>query len=370
MSHSEKDSFQIMYPPNDSMLSPNIFFQCPTCNSFAMNQKTSFSNDIFVINNNQIDPCINSKEEMMKFDETISRKTTTDQLLFFDLKNESPNSFPRTIIGILSDYLKSDRYTLLEAQVTKHNHSSYTLKNTWLFIEKVNQMTEIHNISSSNAYSWKNSQSAVREKFRKLFGRTKSKIQEHQFEERSSISCVEVTNVPKKTKKAINKTKFKGESSNNPNDGQLGRNFPKIFGLTVVRFIQEDLFDDKKQLKAIYEKFGLFEKQSIVQFKNWIKECISTEYTKLAIFRKVWKQEFLNDFERKFAAVLTELTKLFLIQEAYGYFIRSFGRKFKNRRVVLEYLKCIPIFMQGINEPERLNGLKSGLREACANLYL
>ena len=368
MSHSEKDSFQIMYPPNDPVLSPNNFFQCPTCNSYAMIQKTSIANDIFIINNNHIEPYINSKDEMMKFDETISRKTSTDPLFFFDLKNVSPNSFPRTIIGILSHYLKSDRYTLLEAKVKKHNHSSYYLKNSTLFIEKVNQMTETHNIPSCNAYFWKNSKSAVREKFCKLFGRTKSKIKEQQFEVRSSISCFEVENIQKKTKKAIKKTKLIGKSSYNPNDGQLARNFPKIFGLTVAKFIQEDLFGDKQKLKAIYEKFGLFEKQSIVQFKNWIKECISPEYTKLAIFRKVWKQEFLNDFERKFAAVLTELTKLFLIQEAYGYFIRNFGGKFKNKAVVLEYLKCIPIFMQGINEPERLNGLKSRLREACGNL--
>lgn len=370
MSHSEKDSFQAMYPPNDPVFNPSIFFQCPTCNCNALNQKSAFANDIFNINSHHIEPYINSKVEMMKYDETINRKPTPDQLLFFDLKNQAPNSFPQTIIGILSNYLKSDRYTLLEAQVTKHNHSSYSFKNRRLFIEKVNQMTQMHQNSPSNDDSLEDSQSAVRERFRKLFRRTKSKINEHQFEERSSRSRFEVRNVQQKTKKAITKTKFKEKSYHNPNDGQLARNFPKIFGLTVVRFIQEDLFDDKKQLKLSYEKCGFLDKQSIVQFKNWIKECISSEYTKLAIFRKVWKQEFLNDFERKFANLLTELTKLFLIQEAYGYFIRSFGRKFKNRTVVLEYLKCIPIFMQGINEPERLNGLKTRLQEACTNLYL
>lgn len=129
------------------------------------------------------------------------------------------------------------------------------------------------------------------------------------------------------------------------------KNFPKILGQTVIRFIMDDLFTNRNAIKEIYKKFNVWENETFDEFKLWVKGMY-LKYTNIPVFRKVWLQEFENMKENKFCYILTEMTKIFLYKESYNYFISNSGKKFKNFRVVGKYLKCIPIFIQGISQPK------------------
>jgi hypothetical protein len=126
----------------------------------------------------------------------------------------------------------------------------------------------------------------------------------------------------------------------------------------VIHFIKEELFSDKAAVENIYKYFGLEEHKLKIRFKEWINS-IFCQYTKLAMFRKVWLQQFKKHKERNYAEVLTEFTKLFLYQECYHYLIKNTGRKFRNVLVVNEYMKCIPLFVQGVHFPEEFTAFIS-----------
>jgi len=126
-----------------------------------------------------------------------------------------------------------------------------------------------------------------------------------------------------------------------------GKNFPKIFGPTVIRFILKDLFSDKAAMHDIYENFAIIDEFSMKNFKNWVN-AINSHYTNINMYRKVWLLDFKEEKDRIFSNILTEFTKLFLYTESYYYFIVNSGSKFKNAE---EYLKYLPIFTKGVNQP-------------------
>ena len=161
-------------------------------------------------------------------------------------------------------------------------------------------------------------------------------------------SPADVFPIPTMNQKIISKKKTSTVSA---------KNFPKILGQTVIRFVMDDLFANRNAIKDIYIKYNVWENETFDEFKLWVKEMYS-KYTNIPVFRKVWLQEFGNVKEDKFCYILTEMTKKFLYKESYNYFISNSGTKFKNFSVVEKYLKCIPIFIQGISQPKYFTSMQ------------
>ena len=131
------------------------------------------------------------------------------------------------------------------------------------------------------------------------------------------------------------------------------KNFQKIFGQAVVRFILYNEFSKKSQMCQIYQASGLKDEKTIMIFKDWVIS-ISRSYIRLEMFRKVWLGNFQNFVDRKFAEILTKFTKIFLFEECLDYFK---GGKFKDQKVVEKYLECIEIFKSGFERPENFTSL-------------
>lgn len=131
------------------------------------------------------------------------------------------------------------------------------------------------------------------------------------------------------------------------------KNFQKIFGQAVVRFILHNKFTKKSQMYQIYQTSGLKDEKSIMLFKDWVVS-ITRSYISLEMFRKVWLGNFQNFVDRKFAEILTKFTKLFMFEECLQYFN---GGKFKDPKVLEKYLECIEIFKSGFERPENFTTL-------------
>ena len=162
---------------------------------------------------------------------------------------------------------------------------------------------------------------------------------------RNAMKYEEISN-PKKKKTRKNLTYYENYS----NKASM-KNFPKIFGQTVIRFITQDLFTNQSDVDKIYRKYG-FNENDVIAFKNWA-DSNKNNYISLPVFRNVWLGIGNEDEnERIFGRMLTELTGIFLYGEAFSYFLNSFGGKFRNSDVVMQYLDCIPIFIKGFNNPQ------------------
>ena len=131
------------------------------------------------------------------------------------------------------------------------------------------------------------------------------------------------------------------------------RNFQKIFGQAVVRFIIYNKFSKKSQMSQIYQTSGLKDKKTIMIFKDWVIS-IRSSYNSLEMFRKVWLGNFQNFVDRKFAEILTKFTKIFLFEECLDYFK---GGQFKDQKVLMKYLECIEIFKSRFKRPENFTKL-------------
>ena len=131
------------------------------------------------------------------------------------------------------------------------------------------------------------------------------------------------------------------------------RNFQKIFGQAVVRFILYNKFSKKSEMSEIYQTSWLKDEKTIMIFKDWVIS-ISGSYISLEMFRKVWLGNFQNFVDRKFAEILTKFTKMFLFEGCLDYFK---GGNFKDQKVLEKYLECIEIFKSRFKRPEKFTTL-------------
>lgn len=168
--------------------------------------------------------------------------------------------------------------------------------------------------------------------------------------------CFSKSNVKTKFKmiaKSNDSSHKKSLKNSNVGINNKAKNFQKIFGQAVVRFILYNKFSKKSQMCQIYQTSGLKDEKSIMIFKDWVID-ISRRYISLEMFRKVWLGKFQGFVERKFAEILTKFTKIFLFEEALQYFKEG---KFKNPEVLGKYLECIEIFKSGFEKPENFTTL-------------
>ena len=134
------------------------------------------------------------------------------------------------------------------------------------------------------------------------------------------------------------------------------KNFQKIFGQAVIRFIIYNKFSKKSSMLQLYEDSGLQSQKSIISFQEWIVS-MGQSYSSLQMFRKVWLGYFQSFVDRKFAEILTKFTKLFLYEECLNYFTKNEGERFKDPQVLEKYTECIAIFKRGFQEPEKFISL-------------
>jgi len=267
---------------------------------------------------------------------------------------EPTNAFIRTFTKIVDHYLNSGKCTLLSTEIIKTSRQKEVIKESDLVIEQESESDHPKKLSLS------------------LFNKKKNTSQNTKKHSRVKLSLIlaqkEETKKNQGSRKSLNKmlnkVSTKSINKQNPSKDFLsaspGKNFPKIFGRAVIRFIKEDLFSNKAAMRSIYEDSGLLENESMGRFIEWINS-IAEEYGKLSIFRKVWLQDYEKDCEKQYSKALTEFTRMFLYQECYYYLIKNSGKdkRFQNCLVVEEYLKCIPVFIQGVNHPKGFQGLKS-----------
>ena len=236
-----------------------------------------------------------------------------------------PNPFVEKYLRIVDEYLKNG-HTLVETIIVKNVDSDQNTKIEYL---------EESSLSKINLNCPKNKKKRQKTSKLKIF-------LDEEFLDSDLFS------IPTMTRKIISKKKKSIVSA---------KNFPKILGQTVIRFVMDDLFTNRNAIKDIYKKYNVWENETYDEFKLWVKGMY-LKYTNIPIFRKVWLQEFGNVKEDKFCYILTEMTKNFLYKESYNYFLSHSGTKFKNFSVVGKYLKCIPIFIQGISQPKYFTSMQ------------
>lgn len=145
------------------------------------------------------------------------------------------------------------------------------------------------------------------------------------------------------------------------------KNFIQLIGKTIISNISsENLFSHSIKvdfLKRKYENIiypNNFEEYSTDEkFKNWITEHnLRKKYVNLFNFRKIWIIDGTNSWnDQHFSQVLKNITKYFLENECTYYLISLLrDRKFKMYNLE-SYLSCIPIFLRGIENPEKFNSI-------------
>ena len=330
--------------------------------SEKMSISSPFSNSNLSMNKFKDVQSRGSREAEHTRNDEIPTRSTTPYLDFgVKLKEEPSKLFFNTAVKTINDHMNENKYRLLEIKVTRQIKEE--LKESDLVIEKEiddepPQMYPVRKSSMSyptfHSFPLKNEPikiEEVEENLQEKFEAPKNPSQKVFKPQKKTIKK------PKRNKKASNKLDIKvAKKASKELNTKLARNFPKIFGQTVIRYIEGDIFSDKSLMRAIYDRYHL--NDSIEEFKEWVGTLFS-QYTTLPFFRKVWTCSFVKPKDKKFAEVLKEFTRLFLHREAYLYLIENSGKKFRNHNVIKEYMKCIPIFMQGVCFPENFRGLKS-----------
>jgi len=268
-----------------------------------------------------------------------------------DFKNEPTNAFFRTFMGIINHQLSSSKCTLLETTVVKNIEPKEEIKESDLAIEIIEGTSRAQKVSPHLLINQKLSYPKKEETTKNDINSFIKKEEKAFFVQTGKCFQKEFQEIPR----------IQPKLSQNSKIGRLGRNFPKILGQAVIKFIKEQLFSDKLAVQNIYDEHGLQEQKPMAHFLEWINS-IYCQYTSFSMLRKVWLQNFERQKERNFAEVLTELTSLFLHQESYYYLIKNSGR-FRNPFAVEEYMKCIPIFIQGVNHPLNFTGLPDFMSE-------
>lgn len=170
---------------------------------------------------------------------------------------------------------------------------------------------------------------------------------EIEFKKKSELNEKNQNSVTKQIKK------IKKESNNK----YPFKNVPKIIGQTVISKTRTNsCISINKKLRALLET-----DEKINQFKEWIKlNNIHKKYTKLPTFREFWTyNEELNQKDRYYRFVIKEITRTFLEEEAYSYFVKAAieNKKFKDGKIQ-GYIELIPKFLTGIDYPSSLNNLE------------
>lgn len=364
--NQNQESFDIFPPTSLFEYSPkNVHAQMLKFEGIAPDERSilsPFSNDVSLLSNLSMNKFKDvqsrgSREAEHNRNDELPTRSTLHYMNFgvnHRKRKEPSKPFFNAVVNAINDHINKNKDRLLEIKVTRHIKEE--LKESDLVIEK-----EIDGEAPQMMYPVRNSSlSHPNFHFCPLknepikIERVEELLQE-KFVLESQAQKKPTQKLLKRQKKTIKKPKPNKKPSDEP-DTKLARNFPKIFGQTVIRFIKDDLFSDKPLMRAIYDQHDL--NDLIQEFKEWVGTLFS-HYTTLPFFRKVWTFSFEKPRDKKFAEVLKEFTRLFLHREAYLYLIENSGKKFRNHDVVKEYMKCIPIFMQGVCCPENFNGLKS-----------
>lgn len=319
-----------------------------------------FSNDVSLLSNlsmnnfKDVQSRGSREAEHIRNEELPTRSTLSYLKCGDERKKATAKPYFNAVVNAINTHIVENKYRLLEVKVTRTIKEE--LKESDLVIEKEidgeapQMMYPVRNSSLSypncQTYPLKNEPINI-ERVQELL-KQKFELESQAEKNPSQKAC-------KPQRKTIKKPKRIKEGSNVP-DSKLARNFPKIFGQTVIRFIKDDLFSDTFMMHAIYDQYDL--NDSIQEFKDWVS-CLNSQYTTLPFFRRVWSSNFRDQRDKRFAEILKEFTRLFLHREAYAYLIGNSGKKFRNHEVLKEYLKCVPIFLQGICSPESFHGLKS-----------
>lgn len=154
------------------------------------------------------------------------------------------------------------------------------------------------------------------------------------------------------------------------------KNCPKLFGRAFFRLLLNEIsFKNEFLIEENMKKLAksgidypdtsneIFQKISINGFFDWLKSNnYHRVYNNLQFYREVWKyQEIDKDLNQNWVTqhykyFLTGLMKEFFEVYAFGYVIHS-KIQLKNAK---KYLKMIPIFLRGIENPETFTCLKFG----------
>lgn len=170
------------------------------------------------------------------------------------------------------------------------------------------------------------------------------------FQENPHIFHEEITTMPTLPRKMK-------KIAENPRKSQLSkkssRNFPQknaplLFGKklnTMVRMNRHFSLRKREIFKENEEK--------VRKFHKWLDENTFERLVSLESFKNVWTiAEKCEDFE--FRAAFKQLSLEFFSKFATRYIVNSSMRP-ENKRI---YLKLIPVFLKGVENPESFNVLK------------
>lgn len=150
----------------------------------------------------------------------------------------------------------------------------------------------------------------------------------------------------------------------NGNKKYLGKNFPIIFGNSIVKIlmlkcncISKDVFD------TIFNRIFLDSdyKPKYDDFLSYInEENYAIKFRNIKFFKEVWLNDDSNDniTIKNYKKFIREICQYFLENVAFFYFTSNFYTKQLMQERIIEYLKFIPVFLRGTYLPEDFNSLK------------
>jgi len=285
-----------------------------------------------------------------------------EKCLDFSFASDSPHSEPP------ESFKSSNNQDIIRETLVSRNNNDLLKKfnkNIKKYMDKGFSILEVLILAEKQGLDHDDNHADNQEEsFEKEFHSKKPKKQQKSQQKTIKKLKKAKTSKPKNSKKSL-QVKIntllptENQSYSNSNIGNIkhkAKNFQKIFGQTVIRFIVFDQFSYKAPIRRLYDAYGLKDQASLMSFKDWVL-LMNRFYISLSMFRRIWLGQFQSPVDRFYAEILTKATEIFLFGECYEYFKGNFAKKFKDKIVLEKYLDCIQKFKNGFKNPEKLVSL-------------